>query len=747
MGFFDSIINTVEDQFSSFTNFLGDSGSNTGSNDFSSISSSANKLLDAKPIAYPEPFPADNQWLRLSFVLPTDYNNNLPLAPDDMSNRVFSSVDLKYTDTTVGGNICINPPPQFTWYSDIHSTGYRGEGNDGVFEPSLAMKTGSAGMGRYYSEAIDDNNQIIHLSFGVPEYNSLLNFFTSFYSVGHSALAKQGRFSEGMSSSILRGVGVGIGICIAPLFLIPIAISMVATAGRWLFGTSSSKYWTFKPTMHTYWMAVDGMVNKLGLYMGVNQPQNFDKSKGTSANVAEISLISDFMPNEFNTNGRLNVFAISTNAKIKQMEFEKTLQNAIINSNTSSNKILYEAINNRSILIATQNRRSVSNKSLESYIIGMLNSSEKVIDDFSLSDFVKSAGSTVSQGASDLMSSITDLVGGSSDSSGGKASSPPDIEIHKGRTLDDSKDKVKKGFLDYWIANEGDGARWASFRVDYTGTVQESFSNSATEIATASLFNSISKKARETRISLDDGNLAGILKPITDAVGKIVEGAADTLKLSGLHALMGNAYVDIAKMWDSSTTSINKVNYTMTLASPYGNPISQMINIYLPLCMLLVGALPLATGNQSYTSPFIVQLHDRGRAIIRQGLIDSLSISRGTSNLGFTKEGKAMAIEVSFSVLDLSSIVSVAINDSMTSILPDMDDLIDGENAMTDYIMALSGMTLNDATYFTAKASRLIRQTKSNWQGFTNPAAWGSKIANDTGIGLINAILRGSDKK
>lgn len=747
MGFFDSIIDSVETQFDNFTSFF---DSDSGSNSFNSFTNSgnnagglANSLSDTPPpTSYPPPFPRDNQWVRLSFVLPTDYNNNLPLAEDDLSNRSFSSVDLKYTDTTVGGNVCINPPPQFTWYSDIHSTGYRGTGSDGLFDVSLGMKAGSAGMGRYYSEAIDDNNQIIHLSFGVPEYNSLINFFTSFYSVGHAALAKQGRYSEGISGSILRGIGIGIGICIAPLFLIPIAVSMVATAGRLLFGVSTSKYWTFKPTMHTYWMAVDGMVNKLSLYMGVNQPVNYDKSGGDSSNVNEISLISQFMPNEFSTNGRLNVLAISSSAKHKQLLFEKTLQKAIDDNKGSSNKVLYEAINNRSILISTQNRRSVGSRSLESYIQSLLTDSVKVIEDFSMADFVKESTTSLGNSVDEFMS----IFGGGKDSSG-NASSPPDIEVHRGKNLQESSDMVKKTFMDYWLDNEADGARWASFRVDYTGTVQESFSNTASEIATASLFNSISKKARETRISLADGNFADMLKPVTDAVGKILEGTADTLRLSGLHALMGNAYVDIPKMWDSSSTSINKVNYTMTLASPYGNPISQLINIYLPLCMLLAGTLPLATGNQSHTSPFVVQLHDRGRAIIRQGIIDSLSISRGTSNLGFTKEGKAMAIEVSFSVLDLSSIVSVALSDSISSILPDIDDLIDGENAMTDYLMALSGMTLHEATYITAKASRVWRQTKSNWENLSNPAVWGSMIANNTGVGLINSILRGSDKK
>ena len=64
-------------------------------------------------------------------------------------------------------------------------------------------------MGRYYSEAIDDHNQIIHMRFGVPKFNSMTTFFTSFYNSEASQLARTGR-----STSFIFKVGQAIGFVV-----------------------------------------------------------------------------------------------------------------------------------------------------------------------------------------------------------------------------------------------------------------------------------------------------------------------------------------------------------------------------------------------------------------------------------------------------------------------------------------------------------------------------------------------------
>ena len=95
---------------------------------------------------------------------------------------------------------------------------------------------------------------------------------------------------------------------------------------------------------------------------------------------------------------------------------------------------------------------------------------------------------------------------------------------------------------------------------------------------------------------------------------------------------------------------------------------SMFQNIYVPLAMLLAGALPLSTGKQSYTSPFLVEVHSKGRISCRLGLIESMSITRGVGNLAWTDNDEPLGIDVSFTIADLSTIMHMPINPGQSTL-------------------------------------------------------------------------------
>ncbi|MEX5385630.1 hypothetical protein WCE10_21620, partial [Cronobacter muytjensii] len=138
------------------------------------------------------------------------------------------------------------------------------------------------------------------------------------------------------------------------------------------------------------------------------------------------------------------------------------------------------------------------------------------------------------------------------------------------------------------------------------------------------------------------GEVAGaVMKSVRD----LTVGVLDSVELSGLATLAGAAFVDIPKTWTNSMAKLPQSTYTMNLVSFAGNPISQMLNLDLPLAMILAGGLPKSTGKQSYVGPFLVELFDKGRCQTRLGMIDSISITRGVGNVGWTADGKALGID------------------------------------------------------------------------------------------------------
>lgn len=699
----------------------------------SSINDKATEYLLARGPGseLPENLPKDADWIKMAFVVNTDDNDQVLLSEQDFANRRYTSASLKYTDTSLGGNIVINPPPQFTRYADIRDKGFRYAANDTSGEveitPSDQPSKSPIGMGRYYSEAIDDNNQIIHFRFGVAEYTSMTSFFTGFYSSEAASLARAGRYSEGFIGTILSGTGKAIGLAVAPLFIIPIAIIMFGTAARFLLNYPSSKFYSMRPTMPTYWHAVSGLLNQIGVNRGLIYPEENTTTKKiiTGENISsanrENGLFASFLPDEYNENGSLNVYAIANKTKRMQMIYEENLKNAIdtidVNAENQS-EVLRKVLQNRSLLNKDNNVNGKSNAGL------------------SLESFLKRYFDKAGAYAKQVVNNLEDTVSSGTEKSG------------RSNDGDPSKDFTPKteaaGFINHLIANAADGSDWASFRVDYTGAVSESFSNSVAESSIASKINSISRGNREIRHNLSGGNVTGLLNNVTQGISSVIAGAASVLHVEGIAALAGSAFVDIPKHWDNSTARLPSASYTMRLGTPYGNPVSQMISIYLPLAMLLAGALPLATGKQSHTSPFLCELHDRGRCMTRLGIIDSLSITRGTSNLGFNNEGQAMAIDVSFTVLDLSSIVAMPISPKF-SLMP-LEGLFDSENAFSDYLMAMSGMSLGDTYYRLPMLKRQVKRIKANFNNYFSSAQMAMFAANLPGMNLVSALSRGTNR-
>lgn len=536
----------------------------------------------------------DELWPKQSFLLPAE-----AIDEDwDSIRRTYTSASKKFTDTTLGGNFVINPMPQFTRYADLKVS-------------SIYSK--SKGMGRYYSEVIDDNKQVIHMQMGVPRFNSLSRFFGEFYNVEASSIARKGR-GTGAFYTLGRLAGVVVS---APLMPVLLTAKMV----RFLLNMPASRYYYFKSSMFPYWNSVASTVNRIATNMGI-LPRVMTSDISTAyydeekPNVEDAALYHKILPDVYRPDGGIDIFAVSNRAQRLANAFQEALENE-----AGKGKRPQTIMANMS----TWNIKDKgSNVSLDYYRELFHNSTEGQLK--------------TDESGKDL----------------------PEVE---------ERDKSWLGRLsEFYTAERRMGADFVSFRVDHTGTQSESFSNSAKESGIAGTINSISSGARSMRFNLADGNLegTGIVNAIATATTDFLNGVAQSLEIQGIAALAGSAFVDIPHIWDSSSADLNRTTFNIPLRSPYGNDMSRLMNLIIPMSMFMSMALPLSTGKQSYTSPFIVQLFNRGRTQIRLGLVESLSFTRGVGDIGWTNTGKFLGVDVSMTVIDLSKVIHMPLQTNFT---------------------------------------------------------------------------------
>lgn len=649
----------------------------------------------------------EGDWLRQSFMMPRTTVNLI-----EQRKKLFNGVSTKFVDSSLGGNFYINPFPQYTEFSDLPiPTGLDGFG--GFYDGS--------GMGPYYSKAFDDNAQVIYMRFGVPEYNSLTTFFTGFYDSGASLLARTGR-APGFFYKTGRALGL---VATIPLWPIILAGNMY----RWAMNNPASKFYYMKPTMPLYWNAVNTMVNRLAVDMGIiprmfseRQKQFLDPEITTTDNEltkADLEKLHSVEPDIYDEKGGINIYAVANKATRKFHRYREQMKK-IQDQATSAAEL---------------------SRSVRAYLEGE-----------NLTQIAKNKGET--NGLDGILDKYLASKAGYPDGATDDASFDA-IEEKTGRATEDKDGNIKPGWieslLDFGMAELSDGSAFVGFKVNYTGTVSESFSSTTKESDLASTINSRSSTARNMRFSFANGNvgdgaIAGSIETVLGVAKDFVTGIGDGFQISGIAALFGSAFADIPEHWENSSFSAPTSTFTIQLRTPYGNKLSRFNNLMVPLCMLLAGVLPLSAGTHAYTSPFLCELWNRGRSLIRLGMITELSVSRGEGNLGWTKEDEPLGIDVTFTVKDFTTIMHMPLAVETFFGLENQNSLFSEDTAYSDYMATLASMTMADQFYISRRFALAMTRSMVQFRRWTNPAYYANWF-NGTTIGrAANLVSREIDR-
>lgn len=650
----------------------------------------------------------DSDWARHAFLISDmDLGDNT-----DIANRYWSSASAKFTDSRLGCNIGINARPQFTRYSDIREKGRLLSRNP----VSLTNITGNHGMGRAYSENIDDPAQTIYMRFGHPQFNSLTTFLSRAFDPNQSSIARTGK-----GTSFFYSLGNVVGT-VAMVGAFP-GLALTVLAGKVIssvFLRPTSKFYTLKPAMHIYWSTVNTLVNSLAINRGIfpkilNTDEEQRLGRPYKLDQKTLDNLSGLMPDVFSGSSYFDMYNIANKAQRIANNLFITDYDSEDNA-TSSNYVGYLKKNGAG---DTPHPTYISDIKGEKKLGAYLNRVVSFKHWFTENDKDEAM----------VQDPRIDPTSDPSEKGGGQQKDPGFF----------------KDIVDALDAEFRDGSQYAIFKVDHTGSVSESFSNSTVESTLSSKLNSASSEVREARFNFAEGNIAGeTVQAVIGAAKDVAAGALSGATFGFSDAILGLAgsgYIDIPKHWQSSTASLPRSSYTMQLISPYGNPMSQIMNIDIPLAMILAASLPLSTGKQSYTSPFLCEIYDRGRSQIRLGMIESLSITRGTSNLAFNLKGNAMAVDVTFTVTDLSSIMHMPVSPGK---LFEADMTLDEDNILSDYLAVLAGQDLYTQAYAFPKAKLALAKRIQATKKLTSPGYWASMFHESSTSGSLKYLTLGT---
>lgn len=690
----------------------------------------------------------DSSWVRHGFFSTgyIDKNGNKvsTLSTTNRDRRFKSTALFKHTDSSPGGNLYINPLPQYTRYCDPREPGRLIHRN----RVSIEDTAGNYGQGEYYSEAVDDNAQVVYMRFGVPEFNSLWGFFTSFYDPPTGTIARKGR--AGRSFFVGEKLGKVLGYAVQLVYWPLLAAHAAGHVMQFLFNRQPSKFYRLKPSMMMYWTTVHTLLQTISVNKGIIPSYNSKVNANSETDTLENSFTVDadmrknlavLLPDLFHESGYIDIYNYVGKAARRQYALDNTLRDAYGNSSTTGTILNVLSKIGNTLIPGVGAIAGGIEIAFEKWV-----RSETVNPDegnnYNRSGNLNSEQSANQQAQAEATGDDTRTRNTATDTIN---DAEPMFNINpSGNKNKQAKAKFPNQWKSWLDAEFNDGTAFVGFKVDYSGSAQESFSNAFGESELAQKINSISSASREFNFNTADGNITGgVLDSIVSFTKGLVSGAAESFQMSGLIALSGNAFVDIPKHWQSSSSSFNKTTYNITLSSPYGNTYSQMINIYIPLCCLLAAALPIQTGKQSYTSPMLLEYFDKGRGQTRLGMIDSLSVNRGTGNLGFNKKGQAMQVEVSFSIADMSSVMYTPINTGF--FLNKTDGIFDEESVIGEYLAVMCGLNVREQVYRFPQLKRKLAIAVANRKRITSPGYWSMWLHEETPVGLLDALYTGVD--
>lgn len=683
----------------------------------------------------------DVNWVRNKFGI-----SNKELTDERLKNgRFFSTASYKYSSSRLGCHLACNAKPQFTRYADIKPS-YNTTREKLDISINTEGNGETLGMGRYYSEAIDDNAMLAYMTFGVKQFNGLLDTIMSAVDYGDTITANTGR--QPLFYNIGSVVGAGLVFACFP-FTTMLIWSIKALSG-FLGMDKAYSYYYMMPTMHNYWSVVNNLATQFATEIKLISPyfenrglgddtqESHDLGVKTALTKSELEHIAKILGKRiFNADtGYLDIYAIMAEPQAMYRNFlrrkaERLSSSQLDTAIDESGAMLHLPNGNESVSSELGEARSAHVSSGMSTFEGYLDKNVRVLGGLWSKDEKENIqGGGGDTGGNTPIPKSTDGSKRSEELAKLQMATPNHFTHNFHKETDESS-----GFMDRLLTSIDsgihDGGMSAIFQVEYVGSVNESFSNSVKDIDTEGGIKSISTGVQDAVFNFSGGNLGMGVNPgaVVSAGKELLAGTLNSMTFglgNVVTTILGDAYLDLPKRWADSETTLTNVTYNIKLRAPYNNVFSIQQSIIIPFCMLLAGVLPQATGKSSYTSPFLCNLNCQGVQNIKLGMITSMTVTRGVTNLPYNRKKQPLGLDISFTVTDFSTILASPVSKNIFEkiMVPSMDD----NTPIGRYIATVGGRDVQTDKYTFNKLGMRLANARAAIDAAISPHFWGANI-------------------
>lgn len=599
---------------------------------------SYNESVDNKYItrlgSMPREFESLQELLTASFE-DTRINKEAGMTAADIASAIVDATPPQFTgtrnrDTSIGGNDAVNCFYQFNENDDI------------IPKISQIDKQHNKGLGRVYGEVFNDQQQYLHISFGVADFTSIKKFYEAMIDADLAKLMNTGKHSAVATLASL----------VTKALFIPIALPWIA--GKWAIDilsspgiTSPSKYYDFRPTMSVYYKMVNVILAHLAVNLGIT----------VSDNVKDVSY--EGVPDILKKHGLDILTILGRRHRWDDNDFKPITTDEYFN--------------------LSQDNYDEETSFIGEAVEGAVNFAGGVIENF--------------------------LVG------------------------------AKYG--------ENEALKYVSFRIEKGSDANESASNSTKESSLSQTINSAIHASKDVQFKIGGlksmGALGTALSTVGDALTGVLNGITGSLGITGgAELLTGSGLIDIPEVYDSSTFS-KSYSFDFQLRTPFADKVSIFYSLYTPLALLIAGAFPRAVGPNAYTSPFLVRAYAKGQFAIPLGIIDSITITRGAAEYGWSTDMLPTCLDITFTIKDLSPITMVGLADGK---ILSWKNIMGQNSSFQEYMLTLGGTGLAERTLafdLIGKRSRVLMKIASNNK--FNPRMIGMSLASSTVGQLASAFV------